>query len=339
LASLAQRFTLVITLAAALPFLVAFVPVLWRSGAGTPTAVLLVIGWALVVVGVVGAAAWVVTRALLRPLVELIDMLNPATFSEPRIRKDAPQGLPLEVRLLRAVVFGRDNARRRQAEERATYVTTLIHDMKTPLLAVSRSLDLALADADDARRTARIQATNDEVRRLLALVQDVVDAERLASGALRVRCDTVDLLELARRVAQRLERVRTAVSIRVTGRPTQPHRGDPQLLERAIENVVANAVHHARSRVDLEVMPGMVRVADDGPGLTTDFDNAGLGDHTRRDATSEAPSGRRSSGLGLFIAKRVAEAHGGRIVLESTGELGTTLLLYVGSPQGVEAAA
>ena len=354
MASLAQRFTLVITLAAMLPFLVAFVPVLWRTGAGTPAAVLLVVGWALVIIGVIGASAWLVTRALLKPLVDLIDLLNPATNVDRGARSDPAQSLPLEIRLLRAVVFGRDNARRRQADERATYVTTLIHDMKTPLLAVSRSLDIALDDTDDVRRRGRLLATNDEVRRLLGLVQDVVDSERLASGALQVHWKSVDLLELARRVAERVQPMRRAIAVQVTGRALRPHRGDPELLERAIENVLANALHHARSRVDMEVMPGLIRVADDGPGISADFESAGLTVPTRavpRAATGQAPSAgaavsvhpsvtpsaRRSSGLGLFIAKRVVEAHGGRIVLESTGEFGTTLLLYVGTNDDPEA--
>ena len=366
MASLAQRFTLVITLAATLPFLLAFVPVLWRTGAGTPAAVLLVIGWTLVIVGAVGGSAWLVTRALLRPLLDLIDLLNPATNVERVPHSDPPHNLPLEIRLLRAVVFGRDHARRRQADERTTYVTTLIHDMKTPLLAVSRALDIVLDDADEVRRRSRLQAVNDEVGRLLGLVQDVVDSERLASGTLQVRWQSVDLLELAMRVAERVQLMRRAIAVKVTGRALRPQRGDPELLERAIENVLANALYHARSRVDLEVMPGLVRVSDDGPGISADFESAGLaeparaapravaaadragrlvaGDSTGDGAARSAaagpdvtPTARRSSGLGLFIAKRVAEAHGGRIVLESTGEFGTTLLLYIGSKDVPEA--
>ena len=368
--SLAQRFTLVIALAAALPLLGAVLPGLWRSGGGAPATALLVIGSALVIVGVVGAVAWTVTRVLLRPLVDLIDMLNPTTAAARGAPQDVPQNLPLEIRLLRAVVFGRDAARRRQADERATYVTTLIHDMKTPLLAVSRSLDMAIDDADEMRRRSRLSATNDEVRRLLGLVQDVVDSERLASGALQLRWQAVDLLDLVRRVAERVQPMRRAIAVQVTGRSLQPHRGDPELLERAVENVLANALHHARSHVSISVLPGLVRVSDDGPGISADFESAGLAAPARAaqrpmaaaggirgsalpaaagsgsggaadpgatERPAVTPSARRSSGLGLFIAKRVAEAHGGRIVLESTGEFGTTLLLYIGSQDVPEA--
>lgn len=327
---------MVLTAAAALPLLVALLPNVVRGGAGALTATLFAVGWSLIVVGVVGMAAWLVTRALLRPLVDLIETMNPASASQhaSERRESLDRPMPLEVRLLRSLMVGRDAARRREASERAMYVSTLIHDMKTPLLAVGRSIDLAISVEGEAHRRTWLEAASDEVRRMLGLVQDVVDAERLESGALRVNWSPVDLNDLVHRVASRVERMRDDVAVRVTGRTAMQHRGDPALLERALENVVANAVQHARSNVELEVMSGLVRVRDDGPGIPGDFESAGLSVPQRGAPSPSRRSGRRSSGLGLFIARKVVEAHGGRLVLESTGDLGTTLLLYVGAPRG-----
>jgi signal transduction histidine kinase len=330
--SLALRFTVAITVAATLPSLAMLLPTIHQGSFGAGPSVLLGAGVTLALVGMLGLSAWLLTRALLRPLMALIDDMNPLNRSLPKRAAEPAQRLPLEVGLLHAIVGSREAAHRRQAEERSTYVSTLIHDMKTPLLAVGRSLDLALAEPDYARRRAWLLATSDEVKRLLGLVQDVVDTERLSRGALQLRWASIDLVELVRRVADRVERTRDDVAVSVTARTSHLHRGDAALLERAVENIVANGVHHARSRVDVEIMAGLVRVSDDGPGMPSDTGTASVQPSSPHESAVSPPDARRSSGLGLFIARQVAEAHGGRVVLEATGELGTSVLLYVGAP-------
>jgi K+-sensing histidine kinase KdpD len=295
---------------------------------------LLIVGWSLVVVGLVGLAAWAVTRAALRPLVTLIQGMNPASERVRPGAGESPPRTPLEVRLLRGVIADRERARRLAASQRALYVSTLIHDMKTPLLAVGRSLAVALDEANEQRRRMWLEASIAETQRLLALVQDVVDAERLESGMLELRWAPVDVAGLLRRVLERVSHTREDVTLRMSGKPNPSQHGDPDLLERAIENVVANAAQYARSSVDVEIMAGLVRVVDDGPGLSTDSDRIGLDVPARTAIVSPARSARRPSGLGLLIARRVLEAHGGRMVVEASNESGTALLLYLGTSPG-----
>jgi signal transduction histidine kinase len=332
--SLTGRLALVVFLAATIPLLFAVLPGLTPSGGPASMSVgVMVFGWVLVIVGVTGAASWAVARALLRPVVRLAAQMGPTAVGGRGAQHAVPERDPAEIRLVRAAVLGREEVRRRESSERSVYVSTLIHDMKTPLLAVAQSLALAEAEPEFAKRRAWQKAAAEEVRRLLGMVEDVVDAERLATGALQVRFAAVDLNGVAERVAARLATLRGDVRVRVQRGSPYPHVGDAVLLERAIENIAENALRHARSSVVVEVMPGLVRVADDGPGLPSDFVGIGLMEAPRGSTASLDTSSRRSSGLGLFIAKRVAEAHGGRLVVESTGPSGTTLLLYVGTPQ------
>jgi signal transduction histidine kinase len=223
--------------------------------------------------------------------------------------------------------------------ERSTYVSTLIHDMKTPLLAVERSLAVVEGEADADARRRWVGAARSEVRRLLDLVQDVVDAERLASGTLELQVGEVDLADVCRRVVERLAPVRDDVDIELAPLGSWRHAGDGALLERAIENIVANAVRHARSKVHVDLTPGLVRVADDGPGLPSDFDALGIVKSTLGGTPMTSGVSPRNPGLGLFIAKRILEAHGGRLTLESSGPQGTTMLLYVGVPRREAATA
>jgi signal transduction histidine kinase len=339
LSSLTGRVALVIALVASVPTLVALVPAITPSGAWTATSILLVVGWALIAVGVIGVMSWVVAQALLRPLADLTSSLNPAATATGSRSGASPERAPVEVRLLRAAVIGREAAKRRDTGERSTYVSTLIHDMKTPLLAVERSLAVVEGEADADARRRWVGAARSEVRRLLDLVQDVVDAERLASGTLELQVGEVDLADVCRRVVERLAPVRDDVDIELAPLGSWRHAGDGALLERAIENIVANAVRHARSKVHVDLTPGLVRVADDGPGLPSDFDALGIVKSTLGGTPMTTGVSPRNPGLGLFIAKRILEAHGGRLTLESSGPQGTTMLLYVGVPRREAATA
>ncbi|HNR00705.1 MAG TPA: ATP-binding protein, partial [Trueperaceae bacterium] len=95
-------------------------------------------------------------------------------------------------------------------------------------------------------------------------------------------------------------------------------------------NLVSNAGRYARSEVRLEVFNNMVRVQDDGPGLPAPLEQLAqpFVGRTVEIAGKEYAGG--TGGLGLFIARRVLEAHGGRLVCEASGPNGTVLLAYFG---------
>ena len=145
------------------------------------------------------------------------------------------------------------------------------------------------------------------------------------------RMDTLESLEsepvppgeLARQSARGLQPLADAKSVDVAieverGLPTL--HADGRLLKRALENILKNAFHYARKRIELRVYDAgsaiRFEVADDGPGFQ---------EHEGRILPEDLGADRSrsdSAGLGLRVAKRVAEAHGGELGIERAGELG-----------------
>lgn len=326
--SLTLRLSIALTLAAAIPLLVVVWPRLTSIGTGDAWSLIFAVGWSLIIVALVGVAAWFWSHSTLRPLNDLVWWVRRGMRGESRVRE------PLEVRVLRAALLHRDNERSNKESERSLYVSTLIHDMKTPLLAVHRSLGFAMKDATALEVERWLGPTRDEVQSILGTVQDIVDVDRLERGMLPLTVAEVDLLDLTQRVATRLKVARPELPVVVRGVGTMRQQADADLVRRALENVVGNAVRFARSRVDIDVTPGMVRVADDGPGMTGDVTALMDAHDAGVEEDASAPSEHRSTGLGLFIAKAILEAHGGRLVLESTGPMGTVTLMYVAQPRG-----
>jgi signal transduction histidine kinase len=139
----------------------------------------------------------------------------------------------------------------------------------------------------------------------------------------------LDVAELARRAVDSVDPGPIAVTLRADG-PAR-RSGDPIALERALTNVVENAVRHARTRVEVVVRradgdgPVVVEVADDGPGFAPEdlphvFEPLFRGDRARN-------ANGAGAGLGLAIARRLARAHGAEISAENGLNGGARVIL------------
>ena len=144
----------------------------------------------------------------------------------------------------------------------------------------------------------------------------------------------MDLGRLVRKVASRLEPLALERGVQVAIRGDAHVSADAKELERAIYNVLSNAVRYARTRIDVGVFTGMVRVSDDGPGLPEPLEQLAQPFAGRPVEIAGRRFTAGTGGLGLFIARRVLEAHGGRLVTEATGPGGTVLLAYLGRTGG-----
>ena len=162
-----------------------------------------------------------------------------------------------------------------------------------------------------------------ELAELSTLVAEVID---LATETPRPgRIERVDLVALTERVADRAAR-RTGYAIKVVG-TEHVVMGDPEQLDRAIGNLVDNAVKFSPvgSSIDVTVDGHRVTVRDQGPGIST-ADQALVFDRFYRATTARSTPG---SGLGLAIAKQIAETHAGSVGVDSPPDGGAAVWIEV----------
>jgi len=219
------------------------------------------------------------------------------------------QRLPREVAALRERFEELLDHLRRMASDRELFTATLAHDLKTPIIGAIHTLNY-LAEADDVGRRQRIQLLRQveaEMHRAYHLLENLLAANRIES--LKPNAERVDLKELVHNLKLRHQaRARQRrVEIQIEGQGSA--RVDRDMLERALENLIDNAIRYARSRVLIRVGDGWVEVADDGPGLPESVEK--LSEPYRSQHFQGIRKG--SAGLGLYIARRVAEIHHGKL--------------------------
>lgn len=338
--SLRAQLTWVIALLALLPSLVlilaTLVPAYRRTGSMTPGDTLTIVLWLTGFVVVAAITGYFMSGQLLAPLLRVTDELDQLSRGANGLageRLSAPPTEPREVKAL-SNAFNEllDQVEGEQAR-RTAFSAALMHDLKTPLVAAANLLAI-VRDDDDMTREARVEVigkTAAELQALIELVQKLVDAHRLERPEIPLSRERTDLRRLVEGLVARLETLAAEREIEVTVTGNANAMVDRRELERALYNLVSNAVRYARSSILIEVFPGLVRISDDGPGLgaplhelAQPFNDQGVDIAGRRYAAG-------SGGLGLFIARRVLEAHGGRLVSEASGEQGTVLLAYLGA--------
>ncbi len=311
------QFTLVI-------FLLAFVPnAILTFSAGRDLGLLgraaLPLGLWLGLVAVFSAVVgWVLSGALLRPLSRLAGELgrgefHPAQNALGRMNVDDPQ----EVRALRAAFSGLLDRLGTEQGRRSAFMATLVHDLKTPLVATGHLIrTLSKRPLPDLERHALGEHLLTENARLLGLVQQMADAHRFEREDVRLTSAETDLRALLDRVALRLQQGRVVPGVPVVVSGEGLAVVDAAVLERAVANLADNAARYASRRLELRVDPDGVSVCDDGPGLPEGASIASLAQPFNAQPVEIA--GHKytagTAGLGLYIVRRIAEAHGGELV-------------------------
>lgn len=205
--------------------------------------------------------------------------------------------------------------------ERRTLLTHISHDLRTPLASLQGNLETLLLkgpDLDREERRRSLEVALESSRRLGSLVGDLFELAKLDAPETPVDAEPFPLPELAHDVAQKLRVGAEArgVGIEVRAAPGLPFvRADLGLVERALENLLQNAVRHSPAGETVEVRFATsdayvdVRVMDRGAGVAPE-DLPHLFDRFYRRAEGNAGGG---AGLGLAIVKRIAELHGGTV--------------------------
>ncbi len=223
---------------------------------------------------------------------------------------------------------------RRLSALRADFVSLVSHELRSPmasLIGSAQTLRERWRELAAEQRESFLGLIAHETARLAALVEHVLDTSRIEAGTFTYVFGDVDLGALVRAAAAAAESGQDEVAVRaeVTG-PLPLVRGDAERLRQVLSNLIDNAVKYspagAEVRVSTRADNGRVHVSvsDRGPGIPSEqqrlifekFGRAKLGDKTKP-----------GTGLGLYIARSIAEAHGGDIGVESAPDRGATFTL------------
>jgi two-component system OmpR family sensor kinase len=281
-----------------------------------------------VVAAIVGAGLWLV-RVGLRPLTRIGDTAAAIGAGDLSRRVEAEAGPRTEVgRLARALngMLGQLEAAfaERTASERRLrrFVGDASHELRTPLSAVHAYAELFERGArerpeDLARAMAGIER---ESRRMGELVDELLLLARLDQGRPLERVP-VDLSELAREAVDAARALEPARPWSLEAPDALRVIGDPERLRQVLDNLLGNVRAHtpagtpARVTLRRSGASALVEVADSGPGLHADEAARVFERFYRADPSRSRDRG--GSGLGLAIVAAIAEAHGGRAVVES----------------------
>jgi two-component system sensor histidine kinase MprB len=264
-------------------------------------------------IAVAAALAGVVATAALRPIRRLTAAAETvAATGDLSERVDVAGGDELG-RL--AVRFnGMLEALEESVGKQRRLVADASHELRTPLTAARANVDLVREGKlpEDEVRHALDEASI-ELDSLTTLVSDLVELARGTERKLRI--EEVQLDDLVAATVDRA-RSRAPQATFVTSLSPTLVNVDPILVERAVSNLLDNAVKYSSpgTPIEVSVRDGEVVVADHGPGIAAE-DLPRIFDRFYRSATARAKPG---AGLGLAIVREAAEAHGGRATAEST---------------------
>jgi PAS domain S-box-containing protein len=231
----------------------------------------------------------------------------------------------------------------RHVRARDDLLSIASHDVKTPLTALQLNIQSILlrARVDPAAALApeialpKLDALSQQVTRLGRLLDELLDVSRMRAGHLELRLEPLSLAEVARDIAGRFREELTTSQSVLTVRAEAPARGrwDRTRLEQVISNLLSNAIKYGRGRpIDIEVIERAevvhLRVRDHGIGIAT----VDQGRIFRRFERGTAEAERGSFGLGLWIVKRIVDALGGSVWVESTPDHGA--IFTVELPRG-----
>jgi len=197
--------------------------------------------------------------------------------------------------------------------ERGLYVSQVSHDLRNPLAVIGTYASVLRRGERSRPRAAKLQTIEDEVSRLAVMVDDLLALGRTHALALHMHRAPADVRALAHEAvaAARARSGRTRVLLLAPAHPVTAVV-DAQRLRQALDNLLDNAVRHARGEVRVELIQEsphelVLRVEDDGPGI----DRLLL--PRLFDAFAHGTDRVAGSGVGLSTVRAVAEAHGGGV--------------------------
>lgn len=285
-----------------------------RRGAALGT----IIFQTVLIYGVLVLLLFLVLRRITRPLAQLTDRLSDFSRRPDRAISLKESG-PTDTRRLIAAHNAMEARIAALLDEKDVMLGAIGHDLKTPLAALRVRIESV---PDDIQREKMAESIED----ITATLDDILTLARV--GRSNNDAETVDLAALAIGVVEEFEDLGKPVSLGETERLT----AEVQVtwLKRALRNLVGNAVRYGGAaqvsigRLDANAV---LRVEDEGPGIPPDRIEEMLEPFTRGEGSRNRATG--GAGLGLTLARAIAEQHGGELVLENRAEGGLRAELLI----------
>jgi signal transduction histidine kinase len=283
---------------------------IWELAVGVPLAI-----------AIAGAGGWWIAGRALRPLGDITDVARAVGAND--LARRVPSGGGAEVDALAESLNGLFARLERSLDEVRRFTADAAHELRTPLTAVMGRLEVALRYLrSEGELRDEMGAALEDLGHMKSLVESLLTLARVDTGALADGAQPVELERVAQEIVERDgpladERGVSLTFVNESGASARA-RGSPQLLARALGNLVDNAILHGRSSGKVEVRLALhdgrarLAVADDGPGID-EPSRARLFERFFRADPSRARGPHEGFGLGLSIARRIVEAHHGSL--------------------------
>ncbi len=239
----------------------------------------------------------------------------------------------------------RERARQQVRQE---FLGIVSHELKTPVAVIKAYTEVLqqraerAGDAEGRRILARME---EQAGRMLGLIDDLLDLQRLQSGLLSLEESDADLVALAARVVEELQTTTQAHRLVLHAGGPVPARVDRRRVEQVLINLVENAIKYSPRGGDITITVNRA-VGPDGQGsqavLAVSDRGIGIAPHDLArvfERFYQAQGGRlhrgvRGLGVGLYIAREIVERHGGTMWVESAEGVGSTFYLTLPAAEG-----
>jgi signal transduction histidine kinase len=232
------------------------------------------------------------------------------------------------------VLLEREEVRRRRSDSRAReeFVGVVSHELKTPVAVIQAYLELLQRRAEREGRRSDLEVlghVTGQTSRMLAMIEELLDVQRIEAGVLALELSRFDLGQLVERVAAELQ-VTTAQHRLVAEAGPVEVVADRRRVEEVLTNLIENAIKYSpeggevRVRVVAEGPTALIEVVDQGIGISAEdqprvferfFRASGAGERLHK--------GHHGLGLGLYIARELVRRHGGEMGVRSTAGTGS----------------
>jgi signal transduction histidine kinase len=283
-----------------------------------------------------GYIAWWLQRRAFKPAFQLVGSIERYASGDRSAR--AVEVGPLEFRSIAHRFNDMASTLEQQRNAQLAFLGGVAHDLRNPLSALKLAVGLIESDQPfppEDRIRQLLARVRRQIDRMERMVYDLLDAARVEAGSLDLHMERSDARDLARAAVDLFDpATRThQLAVSVPDEPV-PLTCDPGRIEQVLSNLVSNAIKYSprggavRIAVARDRETVVFSVSDEGIGMSaTDIEH--IFEPFRRTGISKETI--PGVGLGLFVARRIVEAHGGRITVASAVGKGSTFAVHLPS--------